>query len=292
MQSFHYTRSSCLRLVVSLCFMLHYCCSAIADDASVEKQLSRIISEAELIHASEQRPGLSQFVGKPLVLPHRETSEYKQLIANTPQIIHDLSQWANLHENISVAEAIDKEAWKYFCVADATAHIARLNNRNGTRETIFEHSCLPGGVASWYRNRHTVPERFAKSDKVWLTAKDADKGILSTSKVVFDTKKGQPETVTEQTGFGKAMVELRAYGLDAVPLIVEQFEAGDYHLRWLFEELTDRSGAMAKDETLAERCKAHVKWWRDPSEHAEAIKYQMPPLDAGKNFKPPELKKK
>jgi hypothetical protein len=29
-----------------------------------------------------------------------------------------------------------------------------------------------------------------------------------------------------------------------------------------------------------------------PSEHAEAIKYQMPPLDAGKNFKPPEPKKK
>ena len=49
---------------------------------------------------------------------------------------------------------------------------------------------------------------------------------------------------------------------------------------------------MAKDETLAERCKAHIKWWRDPSEHAEAIKYQMPPLDAGKNFKPPEPKKK
>ena len=157
---------------------------------------------------------------------------------------------------------------------------------------FYFHPAISISVVSWYQNRHTVPERFAKSDKSWLTAKDADKGILSTSKVVFDAKKSQQETITELTGFGKAMLELRAYGLDAVPLIVEQFEAEDYHLRWLFEDLTDRTKAVAIQETAADRCKAHVKWWRDPSEHAEAIKYQMPPLDAGKNFKPPELKKK
>jgi hypothetical protein len=170
---------------------------------------------------------------------------------------------------------------------NAIQDVARLRKDVSSSTFVFETD-----LYHWYQNRHSVPERFAKSNKSWLTAKDTDKGILSTSKVVFDVKKGQPETITEQTGFGKAMVELRAYGLDAVPLIVEQFEAGDYHLRWLFEELTDRTKALAKDETIEARCKAHIKWWRDPSEHAEAIKYQMPALDAGKNFKPPEAPKK
>ena len=158
---------------------------------------------------------------------------------------------------------------------------------------LYSHPVSSISVVSWYKNRHTVPERFAESNKAWLIAKDADKGIISSSKAVFyANNKVEPETITELTGFGKSMIELRTYGLDAVPLIVEQFEAGDYHLRWLFEDLTDRTKGFGLDGTLATPCKDYIKWWRDPAEHAEATKYKMPPLDAGKNFKPPELKKK
>lgn len=137
----------------------------------------------------------------------------------------------------------------------------------------------------WWENRETVPARFVAAYKVWNQARAADKGVLEVSRNVLEKTSGEFRQTSEQTSFGKSCDELRTLGLDAVPLIIEQFEAGDYNLKYLFEELTDRKDAAPSDDTLKEKCAKHVRWWRDPSENAPAMRYQMPPLDAGKKKK-------
>lgn len=169
--------------------------------------------------------------------------------------------------------------WLYISAA-----LGKITKSRPAASSLVSYDGLPlrEHWATWWQDRYSTPSRFAVMYKKWKTAKDADEAVLSVTTKRFESATGSMENFTRVTSFGEATNDLRNLGLDAIPLIVEQFEAGDYSLNYLFEELTDRKDATPSNDSIKEKCAKHIRWWHDPSENAPAMHYQMPPLDAGK----------
>ena len=144
-------------------------------------------------------------------------------------------------------------------------------------------------ISEWYKNRHTVPKRFEAIYQNYTRTLVTDKGIISITTTKFNTLDGRIVNDTTPTDFGESLVELRSFGLDALPECIDRFEKTDYRLCWLFAELTDRRAAGSN--ILKDQGEMNIRWWRDTSPHAQALSYTLPALDAGKDFKLPEKKK-
>jgi hypothetical protein len=274
------------RLVTSLVASILSVMPLIADEPGCEKRVSLLITEcfeqAEVADKmqeesrdridSTRNETMSGTKKRPTIIPG--TKAHKELCDLSPEYVPAILR--------ALADPSSNPKLNHcFYLSTALRSVTRATPSDFKHDGQYFYPPDLEQWQKWWEEREQVPERFEAAYKAFLKAEEADKGVVSVARTTFDKKTGQTKTVTELTDFGKAVANLRRFGLDAIPECVERFEAKDYRLRFLFEELTGMCYGITEVNTEASVCGQYIKWWRNKDENAQAMRYQMPNLDAG-----------
>jgi len=149
-----------------------------------------------------------------------EIPEFNRLVQLGPRAVPFL---------VETIEANDKGDW---LLNKAVEHIIR--RKFGDREDAVK----------WWKGRPAALVEFDKAHAKWRLAKANGNLVLQTRERVWNDATKDIETRFRATEMGQAYESMRAFGIDALPTIVEKIKAGDHDLIPLFQELTGGVGII------------------------------------------------
>jgi hypothetical protein len=131
----------------------------------------------------------------------------------------------------------------------------------------------------WWKARARTPVEFDKAHKAWRDAKKGGSLLLARTERRFNDSRKEIETTIERTELGNAYDRMRAFGLDALPYIVEKIKEGDHDLLPLLDELTGARGAIVSrpSDELARRVETTLFLWEQNKRYIA-----LPPVSAAK----------
>lgn len=136
------------------------------------------------------------------------------------------------------------------CKIDLSVMRGRAFETRQTLEFLNE-----AGILLWWHSRNDVRDHFCGRASRWreLSGRHSSDSELQL-----------------------ARFSLRSLGIDALPLLVERFELGEYDLLPFFDELTDGK-VMPRVALAEEQAKRCVQWWA-----ANKQDWTIPPVSAAK----------